>query len=199
MSADDFPPAASNRPVWLITLADLALLLIGFFVLLQATRPAERPALAAGLRQGFGIGGGVPVAPPPEAPLPLAAFALTGFGPGSSVLPEPPGRLIAWARDAAADPRVVLAITGSTDASARDVDPDSGSAALLAADRARAVAALLARAGIAEGDRISIATASTPGQRRVLITLGFAGGTVPADDAALPPAPLLPRSTGGTQ
>ena len=38
----DPPPA---RPLWLWTLADLALLLVGFFVLVQAT---DRQALAKG-------------------------------------------------------------------------------------------------------------------------------------------------------
>ncbi|MFZ5796341.1 MAG: flagellar motor protein MotB, partial [Pseudomonadota bacterium] len=36
-----------------MTLADLALLLVGFFVLLQASQQLDRAALARGLRAGF--------------------------------------------------------------------------------------------------------------------------------------------------
>ena len=35
MTAEDFPAPAASR-AWMVTLADLALLLVGFFVLLQA-------------------------------------------------------------------------------------------------------------------------------------------------------------------
>ena len=62
----DPPPA---RPLWLWTLADLALLLVGFFVLVQAT---DRQALAKGLREGFG--GAVVDSVKPD-PIPLAAAA----------------------------------------------------------------------------------------------------------------------------
>ena len=48
-----FPDATAAKPLWLITLADLALLLVGFFVLVQATS-LDRAALAKGLRAGPG-------------------------------------------------------------------------------------------------------------------------------------------------
>ncbi|MFX5817433.1 flagellar motor protein MotB, partial [Acinetobacter baumannii] len=52
---DDLPDLTPSRPIWLMTLADLALLLVGFFVLLQASQQLDRAALARGLRAGFGV------------------------------------------------------------------------------------------------------------------------------------------------
>lgn len=159
---DEFPALPPTRPLWLMTLADLALLLVGFLVLVQATQ-LDRHALAAGLRGGFG-------APPPvEDPVPVAAAGITGFAPGSATLPGAPDDLIAWAVAALADPRVSLRVAGSVDGSAADIDPVTGSGVVLAADRARAVAAALAR--VAPG-RLTVTTA--PARRRqVLVTLAF--------------------------
>lgn len=173
MIADGFPDSPAGRPAWLITLADLALLLVGFFVFLQASQHLDRQALARGLRGGFGA----PAEPAPIEPMPVAAAALRGFARGSAVLPYAPAALTAWARNAARDPRVRLKITGQVDGTADDVDRDTGSGALLAADRARAVAAALLRAGAAAPERITIvnAAASRHGARGVLVTLGFAG------------------------
>ena len=161
---DEFPARAPDRPIWLVTLADLALLLVGFFVLLQANQKLDPRKLADGLREGFGA--------PPLAPIPLAANAIGGFAPGSAALPEAPDALIRWAREAARDPRVSLTVTGGTDGGGADVDRATGSAAVLAADRARAVAAALG--DVAPG-RILIATTNRPGRRRVVVTLAFAG------------------------
>ena len=62
-------------------------------------------------------------------------------------------------------------MTGQTDGSAADVDPATGSAAILAADRARVAAALLAdRLG---PDRLRIATAT--GTRSTTLHVGFIG------------------------
>ena len=46
---------APGRPLWLVTLADLALLLVGFFVLLQANQTLSPRELARGIAQGFGV------------------------------------------------------------------------------------------------------------------------------------------------
>lgn len=165
-----FPDAPAAKPLWLITLADLALLLVGFFVLVQATS-LDRAALAKGLRAGFGANTNIA----PEPPMPVAAGALGGFAPGSAALVEPVDALGAWARDAASDPRVKLNIAGSTDGSAADTDPATGSAALLAADRARAVAAALVQAGAVAPDRIILTTSERPTGRRVIVTLSFTG------------------------
>ncbi|CAN5429212.1 hypothetical protein BH09PSE4_BH09PSE4_20120 [soil metagenome] len=165
---DDFPEAIPAKPVWLITLADLALLLVGFFVLIHATQSIDRKALAKGIRDGFG-------APALVDPMPVAAVAMFDFTPGSAELPASPDPIIAWARQALADPRVTIRISGSTEGSLSDVDADTGSAAILAADRARAVATVLARAEIKARDRITIVNASATARRGVILTQGFVG------------------------
>lgn len=178
----DFPAAAPARPAWLVTLADLGLLLVGFFVLLQAHQSGDRAAIARALHATFG---GRPAAQPDpgmaaaaaaaaQQPLPLSMAMLDGFAPGDSNLPGPPDALIGWARGQLGDDRTILTITGATDGSDRDVDPATGSAAVLAAERARVVAVALARA--LPGVRLSIAIAGEGSHRRaVQVSLGFAG------------------------
>jgi hypothetical protein len=161
-----YPEPPPSKPLWLVTLADLALLLVGFFVLLQAS---ERPrAVADALRASFG---GAVATLPAAAPLPVMAAGLLDFAPGSAVLPDSPAGVMAWAREGARDPRVALTVTGSTDGSAADVDPATGSAAILAADRARALAATLA--GVSR--RITVTTANRPGRRAAIVTFAFVG------------------------
>ncbi|MBP2513676.1 flagellar motor protein MotB [Sphingomonas sp. PvP018] len=191
MTVGDYPEPQPGRPLWLITLADLALLLVGFFVLLQATQTAsDRPlaprALAAGLREGFGasvtptvdtarpklpVPGGPLAAAQPTA-LPVAAAGMLDFAVGSAVLPTSPDTLATWARDAVQDPRVQLTVTGSVDGSPGDVDPVTHSAAILASDRARAVAAAIAH--VAPG-RVTLATSPTTGRRAAIVTQAFVG------------------------
>lgn len=157
----DPPPA---RPLWLWTLADLALLLIGFFVLVQAT---DRKALAQGMRAGFG--GAI------AAPAPIAVdSAAAASAPGSAEL-RAPQRLLVFATDALRDPRVSLRITGNS-AGMSDVDPVTGSAPLLASDRARAAAAYLIAHGVPAA-RIHLA-APGAGYSGVLITASFTGDPV---------------------
>lgn len=163
MTAGDYPDAPATRALWLVTLADLALLLVGFFVLLQANQHLDRKALARGMREGFGVHEADP------APIPVAADGIFDFAPGSATLPHAPDALVAWARDAARDPRVLVTVTGSVDGSAADVDPATRSAAILASDRARALAAAIAPA------RVAITTDQRPGRRAALVTLAFAG------------------------
>ncbi|MES2441664.1 MAG: flagellar motor protein MotB, partial [Pseudomonadota bacterium] len=87
MTFDDMEEAPA-RPVWLMTLADLALLLVGFFVFLQANQGLGPQALAAAFRSGFS-------SQPPAMPVDLAT--VHGFAPGSAALPETEAAL-AWAR-----------------------------------------------------------------------------------------------------
>lgn len=173
--SDDFPETVPARPVWLITLADLALLLIGFFVLIQASQHLDRKELARGIREGFGA----TTSPAATSdPIPVAAAAMLNFAPASAALPSAPAGLIAWAREAVRDPRVTLKISGSVDGSPTDVDPLTGSGAVLAADRARAVAAALAAAHVVPAGRMTIVNApEIPGRahRTVIVTIGFAG------------------------
>ena len=154
MTLPDDPLALRpGKPLWLVTLADLALLLLGFVVLVQAT--GDRGALARGLRGGFG-------APDPvAAALPLAAAAAP-FAPGSATLTDP-APLVGWARDALRDPRASVTVTGSA---------TSGEGVLLATDRARAVLAALAGAGLPP-QRLQLAIARGPA--RATLTLALTG------------------------
>ncbi len=167
MTGDFWDEIAPAKSAWLITLADLALLLVGFFVLLQANRELDREKLLAGLRAGFGI---EDAAVPPMA---VASARVDGFAPGGAYADI--GDVVAWARGAARDRRTRITITGSTEPG-RDVDPLTHSAAILAADRARHVAAALVQAGAVDPARITILI--EPGKRRaVTLSVGFAGST----------------------
>lgn len=168
--AADRLAAAPGRPLWLITLADLALLLVGFFVLLQANQSLDRKALADGIRSGFGA---APADADASDALSVAAAGIFQFAPGSAALPGSSSSLRAWAREAIRDPRVSLRLTGSVDGTARDIDPETGSAAVLAADRARAVAVALAPD--VPGSRLLVQTAERPSRRQVVVTLAFTG------------------------
>lgn len=174
MSTTFFPDIPPARPVWLVTLADLALLLLGFFVLVLAHQGADRRAVLDGVRQGFG--GAAAAMKVAREPAPVAAAAMFGFAAGTSDLPAAPDALIAWARVAERDPRILIRITGYTDGSPGDVDLRTSSAALLASDRARAVAAALADAGVLPRGRAIIATASEAGRRGVYLTIAYGGG-----------------------
>ena len=158
---EEEPPA---RPVWLTTLADLGLLLVSFFVFLHANQ-MDGKALAASLRAGFGT---------PEAPaaMPVEMAFASGFARGSA-RPGDMRTALAWARAAAADPRTRLKITGEAGGGREDVDPATGSAAILAADRARAIAAALVSSGAVSPARLVIATAT--GERRATLTIGYEG------------------------
>lgn len=160
-AAPTWPEPAPAKPLWLVTLADLALLLVGFFVLLQAS---DHPRVVAeALRAQFGG--------ERAAPAPVMASGMLDFAAGGATLPEDPAALVAWAREATRDPRIALTVTGSVDGSRADVDPSTGSGAILAADRARALAAVLAPVS----PRITITTSTTPGRRAAIVTLAFAG------------------------
>ncbi|WP_404372983.1 flagellar motor protein MotB [Sphingomonas sp. MMS24-J45] len=168
----ELPDAAPARPVWLMTLADLALLLVGFFVFLQASQQLDQRALAKGIREGFGV----QAAAPATEPMAVSAGSVGAFARGSAVLPHAPDALIAWARKSTRDNRVILRVAGAVDGSAADVDPVTSSGAVLAADRARAVATALILARAVPADRITLST-SRPGRRVVTVTTGFAALT----------------------
>ncbi|NNM77063.1 hypothetical protein HJG53_09135 [Sphingomonas sp. ID1715] len=155
---------ARGRPLWLITLADLSLLLVGFFVFMQATshkNAAQQAAIGAGIRQAFGGH--------PADPLPVDANAVTGFAAGGADLPPGIAAIAAWASEATRDPRTRLIVTGYADASAADRLDGSGLA--LAGLRADRVAA--AMTGAVSADRIRTAAVVIPGMRRVTLTISF--------------------------
>ena len=154
MTDDPFATAPARAP-WLVTLADLALLLLGFVVLVQAT--ANRDALARSLRQRFGA---------VEAAVPIAAAA-ADFAPGSAALTDP-APIVAWARDALRDPRVTVTVVGTA-------MPGEAGGALLAADRARAALAALVAAGL-PADRLQLATGRAA-VRSATLTFAFTGQT----------------------
>ncbi|MFL9840130.1 flagellar motor protein MotB [Sphingomonas sp. ST-64] len=166
LTPDGWDEIAPARTVWLITLADLALLLIGFFALLQANRAIDRATLLEGMRAGFGI-----EAPAIPDPMAVGRARIDGFAPGSTRADM--RAAIDWARGVARDPRIRITVSGSTDPHG-DVDAETGSAAILAADRARFVAVALVADGAVSPDRLTLEVA--PGSRRaVTLSVGFAG------------------------
>ena len=186
---DVLPEIAPARPVWLMTLADLALLLVAFFVFIQANRQLDGDTLARGIRAGFGAADTLTIVPP--APMPVSASGLYGFAVGSAALPGPVAPLVGWARDATRDPRAMLAVTGMVGGSSDDVDPVTQSAAVLAADRARTIVGVLIGHGIGP-DRITITAAGRTGRRGVGVTTGFAGNR---QTPAVPAAASTTQST----
>lgn len=172
---------APARPLWLMTLADLGLLLLGFFVFVQASQHLDPAALSASIREGFGIETAATTPEPDAPPTTEPAMAqelgsVDGFAVGSAVIAQDTASLIRWVRGAAADPRTQVRLSAGTDGTSNDVDPVTRSAALLAADRARAVAVALVASGAISPDRIEFAGGDdAPKGRRVLIAIGFAG------------------------
>ena len=149
-----------SRPLWLVTLADLALLLVGFFVLLQVRGDGVARALHTRVAAD-------------DIPMAVAAEQVS-FAAGSAVLPRDPEALRGWAADQLRDPRVMLTVTGTVDGRAADVEPATRSGELLAADRARAVAATIAPLSPARV-RVATATGKATKARGATVTLGFAG------------------------
>lgn len=146
----------SRRPLWLVTLADLSLLLVGFFVFVQATARQDAPrraAIAAGIRDAFG-GDGMAA-----APIAVDANRLTGFAPGSATLPDLRA-VSAWLGEAARDPRSHVEVTGYA---------EPGEGLTLAATRAEAAARAL---GLPAGRTRLGATVQT-GTRQVLLSISF--------------------------
>lgn len=169
------------RPLWLMTLADLGLLLLGFFVFVQASQHLDPAAVSASIREGFGTTASVTTpqtdAPPEIEPAMAQELgSVDGFVSGSAEITRNTAGIARWVRGATADPRTQVRLSAGTDGTPKDVDPATGSAALLAADRARAVAVALVEAGAIAPDRIEFAGGEdAPNGRRVLIAIGFAG------------------------
>lgn len=143
-----------GKPLWLVTLADLSLLLVGFFVFLQATahKPArEKAAISGGIREAFGGD--------PATRLAVDANAVA-FAARSAVPPDLTAIRL-WAKDALADPRTKLVVTGYADAT-EDL--------ALAGARADAV---LAELGDIPADRIRAGAARLPDARRATLIISY--------------------------
>lgn len=134
---------AARVPRWAVSFADLCLLLLGFFVLLQAHQ-ARPDQLAAGLRSAFGA----TAATQPDAS--WAADSL--FQPGEAVLTAAAAARFAklGAEARAAKARVQIISEGTGGATQRFDRWE------LAAARAAAVARAVRAGGVAE-DRVTIA------------------------------------------
>ena len=128
---------AARNPRWLLSFADLCLLLLGFMVLLHAQSIDSR-ALATGLRAAFGRAG-----PAADEDRPAARL----FAPGEAVLHAPArARLAAIGRAAARRGRGIRI-------ESRGADPAPGGRLdtwELAAARTAAVARAVAAGGLAE-------------------------------------------------
>lgn len=147
---------------WLMTLADLSLLLVGFFVFMQATALKSQPkqaAISAGIREAFGGAADVRLA--------VEANVISGFAPTSAALPRDADAIVIWARDALADPRTKLIVTGYADPAERG----GGSTLALAGRRADAVVA--AFGDTVPADRILLAAAVMPDARRVTLVISY--------------------------
>ena len=132
-------------PRWAISLADIMMLLLGFFILLQAGKATD---VAAGARAAFSM------EPKPRALLTTEAAAL--FEPGEARLRQTARARIAGIGAAAARAkRPVVVESHGRDRGARRFD-----AWELAAARAAALARALSEAGLTE-DRVQVVMPGT--------------------------------------
>ncbi|MBM3927092.1 MAG: flagellar motor protein MotB, partial [Sphingomonadales bacterium] len=53
MTVDQLLDDEPRRPIWLVTLADVMMLLVGFFVFLQVHPTVDAATLGKALREGF--------------------------------------------------------------------------------------------------------------------------------------------------
>lgn len=139
---------SARVPRWAVSFADLCLLLLGFFVLMQAHQ-ARPDQLAAGLRSAFGES---PVA------LPGGTFRADDiFQRGEAVLTSAAmADFTRIGREAEGAGLSIQVVSTGTDGAARRFDRWE-----LAAARAAAVARALRAGGMAE-DRVALAMPSTP-------------------------------------
>jgi flagellar motor protein MotB len=141
--------SSAGRQRWALSFADLCLLLLGFFVLLQAKPDANH--LAAGLRAAFGA----------RADAALEEKANAWFEPGEAVLAPQAHKIIDDFAHNAGDTALIVSSRGTEPNAARFDGWE------LAAARTAAVARELAKAGIAQG-KIAIAIDPSTGGGQVI-------------------------------
>jgi len=140
--------AGARAPRWALSFADLSLVLLAFFVLLQSQRN-DPAGLAAGVRKAFGNGSHAIVT---QRLLPAAPL----FEEGEAVLkPEARAEFVAIGRQALAQRDMVRVASLGVDASSARFDGWE-----LAAARVAAVARAIASAGL-DQRRIEIAIPTT--------------------------------------
>jgi len=143
-------PAARQR--WALSFADLALLLLGFFVLLQTKPDANH--LSAGLRAAFGA----------RAQAELQAGAKDWFEPGEAVLTPQGHKILGDFARQVGDGALIVSSRG-TEANAARFDGWE-----LAAARTAAVARELSKTGIA-ADKVAVAIdPATGGGQTIQVT-----------------------------
>lgn len=131
----------SRRSRWALSFADLSLLLLGFFVLMQAHRETGRQAAMAGLKTYFGGKAGTSGRDTQDADIPAATL----FTAHEAMLtPAGRTRIVALAREATRDGRAVRIASRGLDRGANRFDGWD-----LASARVGAVARALAEDGIA--------------------------------------------------
>ncbi|PTQ08149.1 flagellar motor protein [Sphingomonas oleivorans] len=151
--------SAARSPRWALSFADICLLLLGFFVLIQA-QAVDRGRLAQGMRQAFGK----------SAPGPTSEAAMKLFEPGEAVLrPAARARLEALGREAARAQGGIRIESRGMDQASRRFDGWE-----LAAARVAAVARAIKAGGLAEA-QIEVAIplmsgAESHSGQRLLIT-----------------------------
>jgi len=139
----------AGRQRWALSFADLCLLLLGFFVLLQAKPEANH--LSAGLRAAFGA----------RADAAIQQDANAWFEPGEAVLTPQGHKILTDFSRNAGDTGLIVSSRGTEPKAARFDGWE------LAAARTAAVARALTKAGVAQ-DRIAIAIDPATGGGQVI-------------------------------
>jgi len=142
----------AGRQRWALSFADLCLLLLGFFVLLQAKPDANH--LSAGLRAAFGA----------RADAALQSDANSWFEPGEAVLTPQGHKILGDFARSAGDRGLIVSSRGTEPKGARFDGWE------LAAARTAAVARDLSTSGVAQ-DKVAIAIdPATGGGQTIQIT-----------------------------
>lgn len=139
----------AGRQRWALSFADLCLLLLGFFVLLQAKPDANH--LSAGLRAAFGA----------RADAALEENANAWFEPGEAIMTPQAHKILDDFAHSAGGGRLIVSSRGTEPKAARFDGWE------LAAARTAAVARELAKGGVAQ-DKVAVAIDPATGGGQVI-------------------------------